>query len=102
MVFLPLLPSFLTLRYLPPFHDQNKKLWNLKLYLWKYDGSPKLWHDNNKEPVDEGKCRDEGDEDEPEPEEDVDLLVDDVQRLDGEDQYCKTFLAITDINKIIL
>ena len=49
------------------------------LYLSGNDGGPDLTSQNDWEPVDEDESGDDGQEDHPEPEEDVDLLIDDVQ-----------------------
>jgi hypothetical protein len=45
---------------------------------------PEFGHAQNNESVDEGKAGDNGDDDQPEPDEDVDLLVDDVEREHAE------------------
>ena len=45
---------------------------------------PELWHAEDDEPVDERESGDDGDDDQPEPDEDVDLLVDDVEGQDAE------------------
>ena len=47
-------------------------------------GNPELGHAEDNEPVEEGQAGDDGDDDQPEPDEDVDLLVDDVEGQDAE------------------
>ena len=54
-----------------------------------YHGSSDTGVEENSETVEEEDPRDGGDSDEPEPEEDVDLLVDDVQR-----QNTKTIMSL--------
>ena len=53
-------------------------------YLSCDDGCPDLSSKDDGEPVDEDQAGDNGQEDHPEPQEDVDLLVDDVQRQDAQ------------------
>ena len=48
------------------------------------EGDPEFRHAENNGSVDEGKSGDDGDDDQPEPDEDVDLLVDDVERENAE------------------
>ena len=47
-------------------------------------GLPCVGHHNDENPVDDVNGCDGGDKGEPEPEEDVDLLVDDVERKDAQ------------------
>ncbi len=48
------------------------------------EGDTEFRHAENNGSVDEGKSGDDGDDDQPEPDEDVDLLVDDVERENAE------------------
>ena len=48
------------------------------------ENDPELGHGEDDDPVDECQPWDDGDDDQPEPDEDVDLLVDDVQRENAE------------------
>jgi hypothetical protein len=45
------------------------------------DGDPELRHEEHDHAVDERQSGDDGHDHQPEPDEDVDLLVDDVERL---------------------